>query len=249
MTRTDLLLPAALLALCAGSFASARASAPAFPPPSELRAPAAGAAEDMFALALGTRRLFADLWYVRLMQYYGTPELEEGEQEEGGQFAWLLPHKPGEDHHSGENGEGRYPEFLARALHIAALDPHFAGAVLYAAGSLAFNMDRPAEAEQVLNLAVRYAPREWKYATLLAAIGYSKAASPAEVTRAIAPLLAEKDCPVMLKQLAAFLNKRAGDYAAAAAIYADIAATSRDAAYVSNARRELKALSARLRTK
>jgi hypothetical protein len=50
----------------------------------------------------------------------------------------------------------------------------------------------------------------------------------------------------MLKQLAAFLNKKAGNLAAAAVIYADIAATSRDAAYVRNARRELGKLSLRM---
>ena len=43
----------------------------------------------------------------------------------------------------------------------------------------------------------------------------------------------------MLKQLCAFLNKKSGNYAAAAAIYADIAATSHDKLYVENARREL----------
>ncbi|MDA8244773.1 MAG: hypothetical protein M0025_11735 [Elusimicrobia bacterium] len=245
MTRADLLLPAALLALLAGSLASSRAVAPSYPPLSELRSPQGGAGEDMLALALGARRLAADLWFVRLMQYYGTRELQEGEAEEP--YAWLLPRKPGgqdEDFHA-ENGEGRYPEFLPLALHVMRLDPGFSAAGLYAAGSLAFNMDRPAEAEQVLRLGIRYRPDDWKYATLLAAIGYSRSSSPEEVARAIKPLLAEKDCPVMLKQLAAFLDKKAGDYAGAAAVYADIAATSRDAAYVANARRELRLLSGR----
>ena len=75
--------------------------------------------------------------------------------------------------------------------------------------------------------------------------GYSKAKDPSSVAAAIAPLLKEPDCPVMLKQLAAFLNKRAGNLAAAAAIYSDIAATSRDEFYVRNARRELEKLAGR----
>ncbi len=246
MTRADLLLPAALLAFSAGSLASSRAAVPVFPPPSELSAPAGAAGGDMLALALGARRLAADLWFVRLMQYYGTRELAPGEEEQ--EYAWLLPHGEHEPHDQhAENGEGRYPEFLPLALHVMQLDPGFTAAGLYAAGSLAFNMDRPAEAERVLDLALKYYPDDWKYAKLLAAVGYSKSASPAEVARTIKPLLADKDCPVMLKQLAAFLDKKSGDYAGAAAIYADIAATSRDPGYVANARRELTLLSSKVR--
>lgn len=244
MTRARFFLPAAaLLAWGAGGFAAFRAYRPHFPPPSEILVPVKGAAGDMFSLALGTRRLFADLWFIRLMQYYGTREKPlAGKELECAEH----PGAPRHDHH-GLNGEGLYPEFFSRARHILELDPHFASAGLYAAGSLAFNMDRPAEAEALLNFGIKYAPREWKYATLLAAVGYSKAQDPAAVARTITPLIRDKDCPVMLKQLAAFLNKKAGDLAAAAVIYSDIAATSRDAAYVDNARRELEKLSKKAR--
>jgi hypothetical protein len=225
------LLAAALLAWGAGTCVS-RGTLPeaSFPPPSEVRVPEAGAGADLVGMALGTRRLMADLWFIRLMQYYGTPELLEDAP-------------PGYDADGKDLGKGKYPEFPARARHILELDPGFASAGLYAAGSLAFNMDRPEEAEALLNFALKYRPREWKYLSLLAAIGYSKARNPAEVAAAIRPILKDPDCPVMLKQLAAFLNKKAGDFAAAAAIYADIAATSRDAAYVANARRELARIS------
>ena len=108
-------------------------------------------------------------------------------------------------------------------------------------------MERAGEAEELLRYGLKYSPREWKYLTMLAAIGYSKAKNPSAVAESIAPLLRDPDCPVMLKQQAAFLNKKAGNYAAAAAIYADIAATSRDEAYVKNARRELEKLSRRAR--
>jgi hypothetical protein len=104
-------------------------------------------------------------------------------------------------------------------------------------------MNRPGEAEELLNYALKYSPKEWKYLNVLAAIGYSKAKNPAAVAASIAPLLKDPDCPVMLKQLSAFLNKKIGNYAAAAAIYADIAATSHDPFYVDNARRELELLS------
>jgi len=238
MFKTGLALPAAaLLVWGAGGFAARSAYHSPFPPPEEIRVPAEGAAGDMFALAFGMRRLFADLWFVRLMQYYGTPELQPGEE------AGEEHEEPGHHHHHpGINGEGKYPEFLARARHVLEIDPGFSAAALYGAGSLAFNMDRPGEAEELLAYALKYSPKEWKYLNVLAAIGYSKAKDPAAVAASIAPLLKEPDCPVMLKQLSAFLNKKNGNLAAAAAIYADIASTSRDPFYVENARRELAKL-------
>ncbi len=232
--RGLLLLAAAALAWAAGGFSSRRYVSP-FPPPSEMRVPSVGATGDMMALALGARRLFADLWFIRLMQYYGTREFT-GESESAA---------AGHDHHEEEHyGEGKYPLFLPMARHVLEVDPAFTAAGLYGAASLAFNMKRGEEATELLNYALKYNPREWKYLTMLAAVGYSKSGNPVAVAEAIAPILKDPDCPVMLKQLAAFLNKKAGNYAAAAAIYADIAATSRDEAYVKNARRELEKLAA-----
>jgi tetratricopeptide (TPR) repeat protein len=239
-----LALPAAaLLAWTAGAAASAVSWRGVFPPPAEIHTPAAGASADMLALALGARRLFADVWFIRLLQYYGTSEIQD--EDEGG-FEWLKPAAGDGHHHHDEtelNGGGRYPEFLRRSLHVLEIDPYFTASALYGAGSLAFNLLRPDEAVELLNYALRYSPREWKYAKVLAAIGYSRGGGdPAAVAAEIMPLLKDPDCPVMLKQQAAFLNKRLGNYAAAAAIYADIAATSRDTAYVRNAERQLELL-------
>lgn len=241
--RGLLILAAAALAWAAGGFSSRRYVSP-FPPPSEMRVPAVGATGDMMALALGARRLFADLWFIRLMQYYGTREFSGEEESESA----------GHNHEAEEHyGEGKYPLFLPMARHVLEVDPAFTAAGLYGAASLAFNMKRGDEATELLNYALKYNPRgrsgatqfsedRWKYLTMLAAVGYSKSGNPVAVAEAIAPILKDPDCPVMLKQLAAFLNKKAGNYAAAAVIYADIAATSRDEAYVKNARRELEKL-------
>lgn len=241
MTARRLLLPAAA-ALCwaAACFSAASYRSP-FPPPYEMRTPLDGASGDMLALAGGARRLFADLWFVRLMQYYGTEEFA-GAVEVPPE---LLKAMPAADADDLAYGRGKYPRFLALARHALEVDPSFSAAGLYGAGALAFNMDRPAEAEELLKFGLKYSPKEWRYLTVLAAIGYSKAQNPAAVASTIQPLLKDPDCPVMLKQLAAFLNKRSGNYAAAAAIYADIAATSKDEAYVANARRELERLAAR----
>jgi tetratricopeptide (TPR) repeat protein len=237
-------LAAAVLAWAAGGFAAGGYRSP-FPPPSEMRAPAAGVTGDMLALALGTRRIFADLWFIRLMQYYGSREFSEYSSEPGHEGHAHSVDEQGHAHcaHGANFGKGNYPQFLPMARHVLEVDPYFSAAGLYGAASLAFSLERAGEAEELLRYGLKYSPRDWKYLNVLAAIGYSKAQDPVAVAETIAPLLKDPDCPVMLKQQAAFLNKKAGNYAAAAAIYADIAATSRDEAYVKNARRELERLS------
>jgi len=221
-------LAAALLAF-AGPWAFVNSSRP-FPPPDRIREVRRSAGEDSLALSLGLRRLAADVWFIRLMQYYGSPEVERVRDEEG--------HIELE----ADFGGGKYPEFLPLARHILALDPYFTNAGLYAAGSLAFNLYRPEEAVGFLNGALVYHPKEWKYVTMLAAIGYSKAKDPGKVAEIIAPLLLEPDCPVMIRQLAAFLNKKAGNYRAAYMIYKTILETTKDRFYIENATKELAKL-------
>ncbi|MBU2572685.1 MAG: hypothetical protein KKH28_01225 [Elusimicrobia bacterium] len=227
----------------AGTWAFKSYSSP-FPPANLIKEVRASAAEDALALSLGLRRLAADVWFVRMMQYYGTSELEMefdiGEEPHG--------HKAGVHYHKGHRcegihfGEGRYPQFLGYARHILSLDPYFLNAGLYAAASLAFNLSRPEEAISLVNWALIYTPKEWKYVRILAAIGYSKAKNPAKVAQLIAPLLEEPDCPVMIRQLAAFLNKKAGNHAAAYKIYKSILGATRDPFYIENAKKEIAKL-------
>ncbi|MEA3307623.1 MAG: hypothetical protein U9Q34_07545 [Elusimicrobiota bacterium] len=198
-----------------------------FPPPNQIKAFQSSTVEDVLALNLGARRLFADLWFVRLIQYYGTPE--DG----------LSIYKPMTKERAERYGKGKYPHFFPMSKHIIHLDPYFKHAVLYSAGCLAFNMNRPKPAIELLDLALVYLPKEWKYLTMLAAIGYSKAENPGKVASALMPLINESDCPVMVKQLVAFLQKTAGDYVNAYKIYQDIAQTSKDEFYVKNAIKEM----------
>jgi hypothetical protein len=198
-----------------------------FPPPNHIKAFKGSTAGDALALNLGMRRLFADLWFVRLMQYYGTSE--DG----------LSIHKPMTKNQAKLYGTGRYPYFFPMAEHIIQLDPYFKNAVLYSAACLAFNLNQPEPAMRLLNTALEYLPKEWKYLTMLAAIGYSKAENPAKVASSLMPLIKEADCPVLVKQLVAFLNKKAGNYKNAYKIYLNIAETSKDKNYVENAIKEL----------
>lgn len=242
MRRTIyVVLPFAAALALAGPWAFLNCSRP-FPPADTIREVRQSAAEDAVALALGLRRLAADIWFIRLMQYYGTPEAPEdgvpGEDENDPGHGQPGHHCNIDEHF----GEGKYPDFLPMARHLLALDPYFTNAGLYSAASLAFNMARPDEAVSLLNGALVYHPKEWKYVTLLAAIGYSKAKDPAKVSELITPLIMEPDCPVMIRQLAAFLNKKAGNYRAAYRIYKTILENTKDRFYIDNARKEMAKL-------
>ncbi|MDT8286505.1 MAG: hypothetical protein RQ748_05290, partial [Elusimicrobiales bacterium] len=133
------------------------------------------------------------------------------------------------------------------SLHIVELDPYFHSAVLYAAGSLAYNLDKPGEARELLELAIKRAPREWRYPSLLAALGYSGEEDPGEIVRLLLPVVRQPDCPTMLKNQTAFLSRRAGDYAVAAEIYRDMAENAPEEEYAGRARRELEKLEGRTR--
>lgn len=196
--------------------------APALPGPNEIGGGPDRAVETMSVLSLGVRRLGADLEFIRLLQYYGTPEtgvvLSEAEYEGGG---------------------GRYYELLPRTERILDLDPFFSQAALFSAGALAFNLARPDEAEQLLILALKRDPGHWRYHAYLAAIGYQKAGHPEQVVRVLAPYVDEPDCPVMVRNVIAFLMRRAGRLDDAARVYGMIARTTRDPGYRRIAERAL----------
>lgn len=213
---------------------------PPLPPVTGIEEVRRSAAEDAAAVSFGARRLFADLWFIRLMQYYGT---RESVHDERVREHHAHHHADGSVCHHGAGWEkGHYPEFVPLSLHILHLDPYFHSAVLYSAASLAYNLNKSAEAREVLELAIKRAPREWRYHSLLAALGYSGEQSPREIVRLLLPVVRQPDCPTMLKNQTAFLSKRAGDHAVAAEIYRDLAENAPEKEYAERARRELEKL-------
>ncbi len=219
------------------SFLTGRGYVLPFPSAAEIPSFMDSGMGDVFFLSLGMRRLAADIWFIRLLQYYGAQE-EEGADADNADRG----HDERDNHHHHNYDGGNYPEMLPRASHILALDPYFTHACLYAAGALAFNLNKPEEAVELIGRVKKYNPKEWKYDSYLAAIGYKAAKNPEKVADMITPVVNDPDCPTMIKQLAAFLNKRVKRYKTAAEIYRNIIAVSPEQAYVENARRELKKL-------
>jgi tetratricopeptide (TPR) repeat protein len=127
------------------------------------------------------------------------------------------------------------------ALRMLELDPRFSYAALYAAGALAFNLDRPDEALALLDSARRGEPRDWRYGAAIAAIGFHKKGDGASVLRELEPVLRDSECPPMIKNMAAFLCLRLGRRERAASLYGEML-SSKDPAYRETARKALERL-------
>lgn len=164
------------------------------------------AVESAALFGLGMRRTAADLGLVRLIIYYGTSQ--RGEHDHG---------QPGHVHSAGD-----HRELAARAIAVLDADPAFTYAALFASGALAFNLQRPEEALEVLEYALARDPRNWKLRSYVAAIGFHKKGDRAAVIAALEPVLAYPDCPAMVKNLMAVLYKREGRLREAAALYTEL---------------------------
>lgn len=230
------LLAAAFSLVCVLNALSAKLPRAPFPGPDSMRLTHEDATQNCALLALGMRRLAADLAFIRLLMYYGTPE---GEAPHSGS-----PAEPERHEHDRSYGGGEYAEMLPRALRVLELDPYLSYAPLWSSGALAFNLNRPEEALQVLRAAVRWQPRQWKYRAYMAAIGFHKDGNPKEVVAELTPLLSDPDCPALIKNILAYLNRRLGRGEEAVRIYLDLLA-SRDSSYHPVARKALRELGAR----
>lgn len=217
-------------------------------PPSAARRPLPPVTEETAVetaglLSLGMRRMAADLGLIRMLVYYGSPEKEEAGHEGHG-------HPPG-THGTFDParpelswGGGRYPEMLPRARRLNALDPLYSYPVLYAAGALAFNLNRPQEALDLLSEALRKDPDSLQYRAYVGAIGFHRSGDTARVLSLLEPTLADPDCPTMIKMMVALMYRQKGRRADAVRVYRDVLATSRDAGYRAQARRALRSLGA-----
>ncbi|MDD4005464.1 MAG: hypothetical protein PHW69_09745 [Elusimicrobiaceae bacterium] len=203
-----------------------------YPPVNEITAAPDAAMETLGFVSFGLRRLGSDISFIRLMQYYGTKEGVSGEMAEYAMYGLA-------ERQVSLYDKGSYPQLYDRARRVLFLDPYNKFAALYASCSLAFNLDRPDEALRLLFFARRYMPLDTGYNACIAAIGFSKARNPQQAADLLDGAVNDPDCPSMVKQLAAFLNKRIKRYSRAYAIYQDLYLTSKDAGYVKNSREQM----------
>lgn len=219
---------AALTAAAALGAASARVPAAAFPPVAAVSLAGDGVVASVTLWSLGMRRLAAELGFIRALVYYGTHE----DEHEG--------HSADDGHDHGAKG---YEELLPRFLRILALDPYWTHPVLWGAGALAFTMERPDEAILVLDEGLKAHPKDAKLLATVAAVGFQRTGDLPRALERLMPVVDSGEAPTMLKNMAAYMNERAGHRAVAVRLYREIL-ESRDASYHDNAARGLTRLGA-----
>lgn len=222
---------AALSAAAALGAAVRGLPAAAFPPGAAVSLAGEGVVASAALWSLGMRRLGAELAFVRALVYFGTHE-EEEERGDGGAHA-----------HAHDAGAGRYEELLPRFRRILALDPYWVHPVLWGAGALAFTVDRPDEATAILDEGLKVRPQDPKLLATVAAVGFQKRGDLAAALERLMPVVDSGEAPTMLKNMAAYMNERAGNRDAALRLYREIL-DSRDLSYHDNAERGLKRLGA-----
>ncbi|OGS35803.1 MAG: hypothetical protein A2293_15530 [Elusimicrobia bacterium RIFOXYB2_FULL_49_7] len=128
---------------------------------------------DLVGIVSGTRRLFSDIAWIQLLQYYGRADKPVSLEEEietswdvvhffSGLRLWKDKHEDEEHcdehgcshaghHHIEDNKDpAEYKRLLDHCRRIVALDPFFNYVYLYGAGALAWNLERTDEAIELL---------------------------------------------------------------------------------------------------
>ena len=225
LTKNNCILPViAVLLLLAGNFIAQKAEQPLFkniPPITEINPTPLSASLDMAAFALGSRHVFADIWLIRILIYYGN-------------------HNNGTGH--ANSADEVYQEFYERAMHIARLDPSFRSANTLSAAIMAFNMAQYENAEKLLNYVLKYQPKQRFYTQMMLSIAQKKKGDPDAVLESILPIIKDPECPALIKNVTALLYRRAGRWQEAAALYIDIIQNSKEKEYIEKAYQGLKEL-------
>lgn len=211
------------------------------------------AAQDMAMVLNGARRLGADLAFIQLMQYYGSPENANPNHPRGWhRKAAPLEHDEDEDHvhlHLGSEGNAdasghvsrSFPHLLDYTMRAGTLDPRFHFLFLFSSGALAFNLNRGNDAMAVIEQGVRGDPSFWRYRLYQGAIAFRK---NEEIDKAIANLevaIQDPECPSMIKNILGNIYIKQGNYRRAKEIYLELL-SSRDQSYTAFAEQQLRKL-------
>lgn len=177
---------------------------------------------DFVGIALGLRRLSADIAWIETLAYYGTRE--EGQTE----FEF-------------ENGIGRYPHFLPLAQRVARIDPYFTYVYFYAGGVLGWNLNRLDEAEELLRMGIQNNPKEWRLQQYLAGLAFQKNHDISKLSEFLEAFLMQPDCPNILRSILANIYKKQHRYRDALRVWF-VVLDSNDPAYRPRALHQIQEL-------
>lgn len=188
---------------------------------------------DLSGIIFGMRRMVANVAWIQLLQYYGTPERDEANEE---------IHL-----HGLEYGGGKYYDLLSLTQRIIRLDPYFYYAYLYSAGALAWNLDRPEEAILLLQEGIRNDPKYWKFRLYLGAVIYQQLQKFDKMVILLEEAVKYSDCPAMIKAILANIYEKENRYFDSLRIWLQVL-ESKDEFYRLRAEKKIAELKAQITT-
>jgi len=155
---------------------------------------------DFACIAMGFRKLAADIAWIQTLIYYGTEERAANSEEI-------------------EQGGGSYPLFLAYCQRVARIDPYFEYVYYYGGGVLGWNLNRPEEAEELLKEGIKANPKEWRFQQFLAGLAFQKNHNINVLTQFLEGFVEQSDCPNLLRALLANIYKKQKRYSEAIRVW------------------------------
>lgn len=217
---------AAALAVAMGASAAMEARRPWLGPSLSRLEPTPFHFRDSMLAASGLRSVAADLAWVQLLQYMAgnLPEFAD---------------RPGR----------RHDRVLALSRRVLRLDPSFHRAGLYGASVLGWfeEVDRPEEAVELLDEAIRLAPEEPLFKLYLAAMAFKRRGDDARMVELLERSFDDPRTPSTMKTILANLYQRRGEDAKALATWERVSANPLDAAEHARARLKIAELRAKAR--
>jgi hypothetical protein len=205
---------------------------------------------DLCGAMAGLRRLSADIAWIQLLQYYGSPETTIDKDTEYQVSIDMVKHLLGKNdfeketcldpnctdkHHYHPNIEGGvYPELYKYCLRVIQLDPFFSFAYLYGAASLGWNLNRPDEAIELLQTGISnmetfrseitkdtHQPY-WQLHLYLGALTYRKMGEFEKMRGLLETAVLQPECPNMVKVLLANIYQKESKFAPALKLWLEV---------------------------
>ncbi|MEI8218210.1 MAG: hypothetical protein WCG51_04090 [Elusimicrobiota bacterium] len=204
---------------------------------------------DIASVVMGVRKLGADIAWIQLLQYYGTPE-KPLDEDRAFQLSWdmtkyLFGAKIDKEvcftegcddksHYHPQIDGGVYPLFLQYCYRIVALDPSYYFTYLYGGGALAWNLNRPQEAllllEHGIAVLAKYQHASvrdihepyWQLNLYVSAIVYRKSGDFTGMLSLLETAVGQPDAPNMIKGILANIYQKQKKYTEALRLWINI---------------------------
>jgi len=189
---------------------------------------------DGVGFILGLRKFVSDIAWIQLLQYYGGPPPEEPY------------HKEDIYEHMAKIQPGKYKKFKDYCKRIVILDPLYSFVYFYGVGVLAWNLERPDEALEIVELGLNnlFFQKDipdsdyWELVKYQQAIYYKLGGKYLEMIDKLREIVESGKAPNMVKAILANLYKKYGDYEKALFIWQELLLCG-DQEYVERAKAQI----------